>query len=174
MIIGTVIGSGIFLVPGPVLKDVQGHIGLATLAWLAGGALSLMGALTYGELSALWPKSGGLYVYIRDCFGEAAAFLYGWTLFFLICSGSIATLAVGFALYFGQLIPLSPVTTKLVAVGMIAVAALLNVMGTRKGANVLNLATAIKVFALLALSIGLLLLGHIPTSPRLNLCLRGL
>jgi APA family basic amino acid/polyamine antiporter len=160
MIVGTVIGSGIFLVPGPVLKDVQGHTGIAMLAWLAGGVLSLMGALTYGELSALWPKSGGLYVYIRDCFGSSTAFLYGWTLFFLISSGSIATLAVGFAIYFSRLIPLGPVGVKLLAIGMIAVVAVVNVVGTRKGANVLNLATAIKVSVLLVLSVSLLALGH--------------
>jgi basic amino acid/polyamine antiporter, APA family len=112
LLIGTVIGSGIFLVPAPVLRDVQGHVSIALLAWLAGGFLSLLGALSYAELSAFRPASGGLYVYLRDCFGPLTAFLYGWTLFFLLSSGSLATLAVGFGLYFSQLIPLGPTGMK--------------------------------------------------------------
>src|SRR4051794_33760763 len=80
LIIGTVIGSGIFLVPGAVLRPLGGSVGLAMLAWIAGGVLSLLGALTYGELSAMKPEAGGLYIYIRDCFGPFLAFLFGWTL----------------------------------------------------------------------------------------------
>jgi APA family basic amino acid/polyamine antiporter len=68
LIIGTVIGSGIFIVPGIVLRQVHGGIGLAILVWLAGGILSLVGALTYGELAAMNPKAGGIYIYIRDGF----------------------------------------------------------------------------------------------------------
>src|SRR5215216_5142662 len=78
--IGSVIGSGIFLVPGAVLRQVNGFIIPALLVWLIGGVLSLLGALTYGELAALKPAAGGLYVYIRDCFGRFPAFLFGWTL----------------------------------------------------------------------------------------------
>jgi APA family basic amino acid/polyamine antiporter len=96
MIVGTVIGSGIFLVPSVVLRVVGNSVPMALLAWVAGGILSLLGALTYGELSAMKPKTGGLYVYIRDGFGPFPAFLFGWTMFFVISSGSIATLAVAF------------------------------------------------------------------------------
>src|SRR5216110_3280745 len=95
LIIGTVIGSGIFIVPGGVLRQTGGSIRLAMLVWLTGGILSLLGALTYGELSAMNPKVGGLYIFIRDGFGSLPAFLYGWTLFFVISSGSVATLADG-------------------------------------------------------------------------------
>jgi APA family basic amino acid/polyamine antiporter len=84
MIVGTVIGSGIFLVPGAVLRAVGNSVPLALTVWLAGGVLSLLGALTYGELSAMKPRAGGLYVYIRDCYGAMPAFLLGWTLFFVI------------------------------------------------------------------------------------------
>lgn len=69
LIIGTVIGSGIFIVPGAVLRQTNGSIALAMMVWLAGGILSLLGALTYGELSAMNPKAGGLYIFIRDGFG---------------------------------------------------------------------------------------------------------
>src|SRR5712671_4476346 len=132
MIIGTVIGSGIFLVPGSILRAVGNSVPLALTVWLAGGLLSLLGALTYGELSAMKPQAGGLYVYIRDCFGAFPAFLFGWTLFFVISSGSIATLAVAFGNYLGEFMQLSPWNIKLVAVAMIFVITVVNVVGTRQ------------------------------------------
>src|SRR5438128_10759759 len=76
--IGTVIGSGIFIVPGAVLRQTNGSIALAMLVWFAGGILSLLGAMTYGELSAMNPKAVGLYVVIRDGFGSLPACAYGW------------------------------------------------------------------------------------------------
>ena len=75
MIVGAVIGSGIFLVPAQVLRQVHGSTGLATLVWLGGGLLALLGALTYGELATMKPSAGGLYVYVRDGFGRFPAFL---------------------------------------------------------------------------------------------------
>src|SRR5918999_1483982 len=105
--VGSVIGSGIFIVPGAVLRQVDGFVVPALLVWLVGGVLSLLGALTYGELGAMKPEAGGLYVYIRDCFGRFPAFLYGWTSFFVISTGAIATLAVAFSSYLGQLVPVS-------------------------------------------------------------------
>jgi len=160
LIVGTVIGSGIFLVPGPVLRNVQSRFGIALLVWVSGGILSLMGALTYGELSAMRPDAGGLYIYLRECFGSLPAFLYGWALFFLISSGSVATLAVGFGTYVDQMIPLGPAGVKLVAAAMIIAVAVINVAGTRKSANVQNAATALKVLAIFALATILLLFGH--------------
>src|ERR1044071_10229495 len=84
LIIGSVIGSGVFFVPSTILNQVDGRIAPALMVWLVGGLLSLLGALTYGELSAVNPKAGGLYIHIRDCFGPLPAFLFGWTLFFAI------------------------------------------------------------------------------------------
>ncbi|MDT8070734.1 MAG: amino acid permease [Terriglobia bacterium] len=169
LIVGTVIGSGIFLVPGPVLRDVQQHVGLALLVWIVGGVLSLLGALTYGELGAMKPQAGGLYVYIRDTFGRPMAFIYGWALFFMISSGSVATLAVAFGTYLGQIVLLTAFEAKLIAVGMIGVVAAVNVLGTRKSANLQNVATAIKVVAILAMS-AVLLLSHrsVPSEPVLE------
>ncbi len=160
LIIGTVIGSGIFIVPGAVLRQVQGGITPAMLVWLAGGILSLLGALTYGELAARSPKAGGIYIYIRECFSPLPAFLYGWTLFLVISSGSIATLAVAFSAYLGELIPLTPALGKLTAAGMIAVVTAVNVLGTRESANLQNWTTAIKVTAILIMSAALLWLGR--------------
>jgi APA family basic amino acid/polyamine antiporter len=166
LIIGTVIGSGIFLVPGPVLRNVQHRVGIALLVWIVGGVLSLLGALTYGELGAMKPQAGGLYVYIRDCFGRPVAFIYGWALFFMISSGSVATLAVAFSTYLRQIVPLSHLGGSLVAIGMIVVVAVLNVVGTRKSANVQNVATALKVTAILAMTAILLFMsrGYAPSS----------
>jgi APA family basic amino acid/polyamine antiporter len=160
LIIGLVIGSGIFLVPGAVLKQVDNRVGVALLVWLAGGVLSLLGALTYGELSAGNPKAGGLYIYIRDCFGPLLSFLFGWSLFFAIGSGAVATLAAAFSKYLGEVITLSPLAAKLTSVAMIAVVAAVNVWGTRQSSDVTNWATVIKVGSILVMSAALLWFGH--------------
>ena len=93
IVIGNVIGSGIFIVPAVVLRQT-GSVTGAMLVWLIGGALSLFGALAYGELGGMDSSSGGLYAYTRDAFGRFAAFLYGWTMFFVVCAGTVAALAV--------------------------------------------------------------------------------
>ena len=103
--IGTVIGSGIYLVPSLVLRQTAGHTGLAFTVWAVAGFLSLLGALTYAELGAMKPEAGGLYAYLRDAFGPLPAFLYGWASFLVIASGSIAALAVAFANYLSPLLP---------------------------------------------------------------------
>ena len=84
IVVGTVIGSGIFLVPSDVLAHAQQDVGWALLVWAGGGVLSLLGALTYGELGAMEPDAGGIYVYMRKAFGPLVAFLYGWAMFFVI------------------------------------------------------------------------------------------
>src|SRR5258707_11719371 len=107
LFIGSVIGSGIFRTPGPILRQVGGSVGLSLLVWIVGGVLSLLGALTYAELAAANPEAGGLYCYIRDVFGRLPAFLYGWCLFLVIASGSVPAPARAFCEYFGKLLPLS-------------------------------------------------------------------
>ena len=158
--LGTVIGSGIFIVPGVVLKQTNGHLGVALLVWVVGGVVSFLGALTYAELGAVNPESGGLYAYIRNSFGPLPAFLYGWTSFLVIASGSVATLAVAFSAYFGQLIPLGPVGAKVVSTLMIAVITFVNVRGTRQSATVENSTTTIKVGALLLIGLALAFVGR--------------
>ena len=148
MVIGSVIGSGIFLVPGGVLTQSQGSVGWAMVAWLFGGVLSLLGALTYGELGAMQPHVGGIYLYIRDAFGRLPAFLYGWVIFFCICAGTVATLSVAASTYLEQFIPLGTVGRKLVSLLIIAAIAFLNARGTRVSVTVLNWGTGIKVAAL--------------------------
>jgi APA family basic amino acid/polyamine antiporter len=158
--IGSVIGSGIFLVPGAVLTQVGGKVGVAMLVWFVGGVLSLLGALTYGELSAVNPKAGGLYVHLRDCFGPIPAFLFGWTLFFAMNGGTLATLAVAFSTMLSQMLPMSSAMNKVVAVAMILVLTVVNVKGTRSSADLQNWTTGIKVGAILVMSVALLAFGR--------------
>src|SRR6204780_43268 len=94
VVVGTIIGSGIFLVPTEMMQAV-GSARLVYLAWIVGGALSLAGAITYAELGAMKPHAGGEYVYIRDAYGPMPAFLYAWTWFAIAKPASIATLVVG-------------------------------------------------------------------------------
>jgi APA family basic amino acid/polyamine antiporter len=160
LVIGGVIGSGIFLVPGAIQRRVGNSVGLAILVWVAGGFLSLVGALTYGELAAMKPQAGGLYVYIRDCFGRLPAFLYGWTLFLVIASGGIAALAVAFSAYLGQIIPLTPLMMNVTSVAIIAVITIVNIYGTRESSDLQNWTTYAKIIGILAMSGVLLWLGH--------------
>lgn len=160
LLIGSVIGSGIFLVPATILAQVHGVVALALLVWISGGVLSLLGALTYGELAAMNPAAGGLYVYIRDAFGALPAFLYGWSLFLVIASGTTAALAVAFGTYLGAILPLSHLGTQIATVGMIAFVTAINVLGTRKSADVGNWSTVLKMAGVVVMSAVLLIFGH--------------
>lgn len=160
LFIGSVIGSGIFLTPGLILRQLSGSVGLSLLVWLVGGILSLLGALTYAELAAANPEAGGLYCYIRDGFGRLPAFLYGWCLFLVIASATIAALAHAFTRYLMEIIPLSNFESKIVAVVMIAVVTVVNIWGTRKSSDLQNWTTLIKAGIVVVLSAVLLSLGH--------------
>jgi basic amino acid/polyamine antiporter, APA family len=160
LFIGSVIGSGIFLTPGLILRQLNGSVGFSLLVWVVGGVLSLLGALTYAELSATNPEAGGLYCFIRDGFGRMAAFLYGWSLFLVIASGTIAALARAFTRYLAVIIPLSATGATLVSVLMIAVVTAVNVWGTRKSSDLQNWTTLIKTLLIVVLSGILLSLGH--------------
>jgi basic amino acid/polyamine antiporter, APA family len=159
LFVGSVIGSGIFLTPGLILRQVDGSVSVALIVWIAGGALSLLGALTYAELAAANPEAGGLYCFIRDGFGRLPAFLYGWCLFAVIASGSIAALARAFTRYLGEIIPLTPAGSTIVSLLMIAVVTVVNVWGTRKSSDLQNWTTLIKTGLVVLLSAILLSLG---------------
>lgn len=160
LFIGSVIGSGIFRTPGPILRQVGGSVGIALLVWIVGGLLSLLGALTYAELAASKPEAGGLYCYIRDGFGRLAAFLYGWCLFLVIASGSVAALARAFSEYFARVVPVSPLMQTMVAVVVIAIVTIVNVWGTRQSSDLQNWTTLVKAGVIVILSAVLLSLGH--------------
>ncbi len=160
LFVGSVIGSGIFLTPGVILRQMDGSVGAAMLVWIVGGVLSLLGALTYAELAAANPAAGGLYCFIRDAFGRLPAFLYGWCLFLVIASGSVAALARAFSRYLAEIIPLSDAGSAVVSVLMIAVVTAVNVWGTRKSANLQNWTTLVKVLIIVVLSAVLFTLGR--------------
>ncbi|PYX95375.1 MAG: amino acid transporter [Acidobacteria bacterium] len=160
LIIGAVIGSGIFLVPAGILNQVDHSVITAALVWIFGGILCLLGALTYGELAAMKPEAGGLYVYIRDGFGPLPAFLYGWSMFLAVASGSVSALAVAFSTYLGAVIPLGPWAGKLVAIAVIAVVTAVNVWGTRRSSDLQNWTTLAKTALILGISATLLALGR--------------
>jgi basic amino acid/polyamine antiporter, APA family len=159
IVVGTVIGSGIFLTPGTVVHDA-GSGGLALAAWIVGGLLSLVGALTFAELGAAKPESGGLYAYLRDAFGSLPAFLYGWTMFLVIGSGSLATLAAAFPRYVSVFVPLSDLGSRAVAVLMIALVTALNIRGTRQSADVQGVATIAKAGVIVLIALMLIARGH--------------
>jgi amino acid transporter len=167
LFIGSVIGSGIFRTPGPILRQVGGSVGLSLLVWIVGGVLSLLGALTYAELAAANPEAGGLYCYIRDGFGRLTAFLYGWCLFLVIASGSVAALARAFSEYLARVLPISSRQQTIAAVVMIGIVTAINVWGTRKSSDLQNWTTLVKVGIIVILSALLLALGtndgrHVP------------
>src|SRR5947207_9668484 len=174
LVAGSMIGSGIFIVSSIIARQV-GAPGWLLLVWLVTGFLTLTAALSYGELAAMMPKAGGRYVYLREAFSPLWGFLYGWTLFLVIQTGTIAAVAVGFARYTGVLVPwvseskyliapirfggyaLSLSTAQLVGLCMIALLTFMNTRGLKLGKLVQNVFTTAKTGAL----IGLIILGII-------------
>ena len=104
IVVGTVIGSGVFLVPSAMVRNV-GSVHELFVVWIVAGVLSLFGALTYAELAAAMPEAGGEYVYLSEAYGPFWGYLYGWTQFWVAKSGSIATLAAGFYTYVSAFVP---------------------------------------------------------------------
>ncbi len=150
--VGTMIGSGVFLVPSSVALYLMAPEPVM-LVWVIGGFISLLGALSMAELSAAMPEAGGQVVYLAEAYGPLAGFLYGWTAFTLINPASIAALAVAFVSYLGFFVHLDRVVANAVAIGTIAILTIINSFGLRYGAITQNLLTIIKV-ALLFVLIG--------------------
>ena len=169
VVVGSMIGSGIFLVSAEMGRQT-GSPGLLLTAWIITGVLTLAAALSYGELAAMMPRAGGQYVYLREAFGPLWGFLYGWTLFMVIQTGTIAAVAVGFARYTGYLIPwfaedhylVAPIhvstgyafslsTVQLLGIVMIALLTWTNTRGLDWGKVIQNVFTTTKTGALLAL-----------------------
>jgi APA family basic amino acid/polyamine antiporter len=163
IVVGIVIGSGIFLLPNLIAQDL--HSGRAILsAWIISGVLSYFGALAYAELGAMMPATGGQYVYLREAFGPACAFVGGWTFMLAVLSGGIAFLAVSFSIYASQFVRLGLVASKLIALALIAVLSVVNYVGVREGAIVQGVFTFLKIAGLLLL-IGAAVFSHITAPP---------
>lgn len=163
LVIGSMIGSGIFIVSADISRQVQSP-GLLILVWLITAALTMTAAVSYGELAAAMPQAGGQYVYLREAFGPLSGFLFGWTMFLVIQTGTIAAVAVAFAKYTGVFFPsisasnyllgsgkVGLTTQQLLAIIVIAILTWVNTRGIRTGAVVQNVFTIAKTGALLAL-----------------------
>lgn len=164
IVVGSVIGSGIFIVPATIAAQVKSPL-LILMIWMIGGVLTFFGALSFSELGAAFPQAGGMYIYLKETYGQLVAFLFGWTLFLVIDSGSIATLSVAFSSkYLPYFIPLSPAGSKIVAVGFITVLVAVNYVGVRWGALLQNLLTIIKFAALFGIALTVFLVARGNTS----------
>ncbi len=164
IVVGTIIGSGIFLVPSEMMQAV-GSAALVYIAWIVGGILSLAGAVTYAELGAMKPQAGGEYVYIRDAYGPLPAFLYGWTWFAVAKPASIATLVVGFVRILGTFpalaflnqpfltTPLTVTYGQLVAIAAAALITALNYIGIRRAGDFQVVFTALKLLIIIAVAL---------------------
>jgi len=144
IVVGTIIGSGIFLVPHNVALQV-GSVFSLYLVWIVGGALALAGALSLAELGAAMPEAGGIYVYLREAYGKLFAFLYGWGSLLVIDAGSSATLAVAFGIYASTFFPLTSLEQKLLGAVVIALLTVINILGVRKGTAVQTIFTIAKL-----------------------------
>ena len=150
IVVGTIIGSGIFLVPALVARSLP-STGWILAVWIFSGVLSVFGALAYAELGSMIPATGGQYVYLREAFGPLYAFLCGWTYFFVVISAAIAWLSIAFSNYLGYFVPLTPLTSKLVAVALIVTLTIVNYRGVVAGAAVQNTFTFLKIAGLVVL-----------------------
>jgi APA family basic amino acid/polyamine antiporter len=148
IVIGIIIGGGIFLVPNLVAQNL-GSAPRITAVWVFAGIVTFFGALACAELGAAWPATGGQYIYLRDAYGPIAGFLCGWSSFTVARSAQVAWLAVVFALYFGYFVPLGPWAAKALGVGAITFFAWINYRGAHAGATVQKLFTTAKVAGIL-------------------------
>ena len=171
IVMGSMIGSGIFIVPADMARTL-GSPALLIAAWLVTAALTIIGALSYGELAAMMPRAGGQYVYLREGLGPIWGFLYGWTLFLVIQTGTIAAVGVAFGKFLGVFFPsvsqthwmihigsgnVGLSTANLAAIVIILLLTVTNTRGVKTGAAIQNVFTSAKVFALLAvIAVGLI------------------
>ncbi len=172
IVMGSMIGSGIFIVAAEIGREVASP-GLLLLTWVISGLMTVLAAVTYGELAAMMPRAGGQYVYLREAFGPLFGFLYGWTLFLVIQTGTIAAVAVAFGKFLGVFFPwisaqnilfnlgsvtlaghvtvLTVSSQQLVAILCLLFLAVINIFGLRTGAWVQNIFTTLKVAALVGI-----------------------
>lgn len=148
LLVGQVIAVGIFLTPAGMAKSVGSPFWLLVI-WILMGAMTLSGALCYGELAARFPEAGGSYVYLREIWGKAVAFLYGWMDLLVLDPGLTATFAVGLTGYFVYLVPLSPAGKQIFAISVVIVLGLINILGAKISADVLKILTLLKIATLL-------------------------
>jgi APA family basic amino acid/polyamine antiporter len=165
MVVGTIVGSSIFVQPSEVSKAVPSFAGML-LVWIAAGALTWFGASICAELSAAYPRTGGVYVFLREMFSPAAGFLWGWAMFWSMHSGIIAAIAMVFGRYFATIVPIGDLGIRLVASAGIVVLSAINYVGVRPGSSVQTTLTIAKIAAIAVLLALLFTMGtpHMPAS----------
>ena len=160
MVVGIIIGASIFVQPSEITRLVPDAGGIA-LVWALAGVLTLVGALICAELSSAFPRTGGVYVFLRDIFGAPAGFLWGWAMFWSMHTGIVAAIAVVFARYVGYFVPLGTTGTRAVAVAAIVALSAFNCLGIRHGSRLQTIVTGAKLAA-----IALLIVAGLTIAPR--------
>jgi basic amino acid/polyamine antiporter, APA family len=150
MVVGTIIGASIFVQPSIISGEIASVRGVL-LIWIAAGALTLIGALVTAELAAALPRTGGVYVFLKEAFGPAIGYLWGWAMFWSMHTGIIAVIATVFARYVGHFTPLTDAGVRLVAIEAIVLLSALNYIGVRQASAVQTAFTVVKVLAVLAI-----------------------
>src|SRR5690242_17072933 len=165
IVAGSMIGSGIFIVSSEITRSVGGA-GYLIAMWVLTGLITIIAAVSYGELSAMFPKAGGMYVYLREAYGSLVGFLYGWTFFTIIQTGTIAAVGVAFAKFTAYIIPavgeenilinlgfFQLKASQLVSIGVIVLLTYINSRGVKNGAFIQTFLTIVKILSLAALII---------------------
>ncbi len=173
IVVGMIIGSGIFLKPGIVLQSAGSPL-MSILAWITGGIITLASALTIAEIAAVIPKSGGLYVYLSELYGEAFGFLLGWVQTIISYPASVAAQAIAFATYANFFIPFTNIQQKIIAVSILAFILLTNVLATKFGGIIQTVATIGKLIPISAIIIfGLIMKTNLNSSTVTNVMTKG-
>ncbi|MEM9835213.1 MAG: amino acid permease [Bacteroidota bacterium] len=145
--VGSCIGAGIFVTPGGIAQEIP-HAGFFLIVWLLGGLVALTGALTFAELGGMFPKAGGVYVFLREAYGERTAFLYGWSTLLIVNTGSMAALALAFAHYLSILLPLTANQQLLAAIGLLVVLTFINIRGVEHSQRLTSGFTVVKLLCI--------------------------
>jgi basic amino acid/polyamine antiporter, APA family len=146
--IGSSIGSGIFRTP----TEIAGYLpseGWMLAVWIAGGIIALCGALTFAEISSIFPRAGGFYAFLKEAFGDLPAFLYGWSMLLVINTGSLAALSLVFVTYLNALIPISESLQLIIAITAIILLTIMNVLGVKLGSIFASIFTSAKLLGIL-------------------------
>lgn len=150
--VGSCIGAGIFVTPNVVAQPLNNHL-LVLMIWVIGGLISLTGALTFAELGGMFPQSGGVYVFLKEAYGEITGFLYGWVTLLAINTGSLAALGLALAEYLTFFFPMAQEIKTLVAIGVIGGLTLVNVVGVQVSQSLANLFTGLKLLAIVGIAL---------------------
>ena len=148
--VGSCIGAGIFITPYKIVQAVP-HQGYVLLVWALGGLIALTGALTFAELGGMFTKAGGVYIFLKEAYGQLTGFLYGWVILLVVNTGSLAALAITFSEYMTFFVPIGQTGKILLSVFVVALLTLINAVGVNVSQSVSNIFTTLKLLAIAAI-----------------------